>query len=198
MRQSIAFFDLDGTITKKDTYIDFILFVRGKSYFFYGLLKTSLFIIAYLIRLYPNYRLKEKFFQTYLKKYSPENLIQLGNEYSINRLPELLYNDALERILWHKSNGHRVIILTASSPIWLAGWCKSNDLEIIGTEFQINDGRYTGRIKGKNCYGEEKFKIVNKILSDNTEIETYGYGDSKSDLFFLKSLKNYKFRYFKK
>ena len=193
--KGIAFFDLDGTITSKDTFLDFIVFCRGKRSFYLGILLLSPFIILYVLKLYPNFKLKEYFFYYYLAKYnSVEEIENWGKQYAKNRLPNLVYKEALNRIVWHKKNNHRVIVLTASSSIWLAEWCKEHELELIGTLFEKKDGKYTGKISGKNCHGPEKQKIVNTILNENKTSLTYGYGDSKADKLFLDILN---FKYFR-
>ncbi len=193
--KGIAFFDLDGTITAKDTFIDFIIFCRGKLNFLLGLLLLSPFIALYLIKLFPNYRLKEMFFRHYLASYySAEDLENLGKSYSVKRLPNIIYKEPIKQIIWHKENNHRIIILTASSSLWLSEWCRSNELDIIGTEFVKSKDNYTGKINGENCYGLQKKIIIEKILNETPFNLTYGYGDSKADKNFLSILRhgNYK------
>ena len=185
MKGVIAFFDLDGTITKKDTFIDFIIFVRGYFFFFLGLLVLSPFIVLFKLKLFPNYRLKELFFKFYLSKFDADELEKKGKYYALNRIPEITYKDALNRINWHKTNNHRVIVLTASSGLWIFDWCDVNQLELIGTNFEKVGGRYSGKIKGKNCFGQEKLRIVNAIVQDSSDLITYGYGDSEADKYFL-------------
>ena len=188
-KDGIAFFDLDGTITTKDTFIDFIVFCRGKFYFLSGLLMLSPLIALYLLKLFPNYRLKEIFFRFYLASYySADDLENLGKSYSIKILPSIVYKEAINQINWHKEKNHRIIILTASSPLWLSEWCRSNELDIIGTEFVKSGNKYTGKINGKNCLGLQKMLIVEKIINETQLNLTYGYGDSKADKNFLSIL----------
>lgn len=186
----IAFFDLDGTITSKDTFLEFIKFSCGRFDFLIGILLLSPYILLYFIRIYPNHKLKELFFTFFLKRHSKTELEHLGKVFGKKRMPDLVYKSAINRIKWHQLKNHRVIIITASSPIWLAYWCTKNKVELIGTNFEEIEGRYTGKIQGKNCYGIEKKKIVQEILSKNRYKNTYGYGDSKSDLHFLEEVKN--------
>lgn len=197
MEKGIAFFDLDGTVTSKDTFMDFIIFCRGKWSFYSKLAYLSPFIILYILKLYPSLKMKEKFFQAFLAHYKPAELEKLGKSYSANRLPEIVYQEAIERIEWHKKNNHRVIILTASSPIWLSEWCKSNQLELIGTQFQLLNGKYTGKISGKNLYGVEKLLVVESMLSKDNELISYGYGDSQADKYFLDVMNHSYYKPFK-
>jgi len=84
--------------------------------------------------------------------------------------------------------------LTASSPIWLAGWCSEHKVELIGTHFAVENGAYNGKILGKNCHGEEKRRIVLKYISSTDRPITYGYGDDKSDWAFLREMDHGYFR----
>jgi phosphatidylglycerophosphatase C len=195
MNNGIAFFDLDGTITQKDTFIDFIIYCRGKNYFILGILLLTPWIVLYLLKLFPNFRLKEMFFRYFLANYfSVDQLENIGKSYSNKRLPSIVYKEALKRIKWHKENNHKIIILTASSSIWLSDWCRLNELELIGTEFEKVGNKYTGKIIGKNCHGLQKMVIVDKILNETEFNLTYGYGDSEADKLFLYRLKNIDYR----
>ena len=185
MEKGIAFFDFDGTITSKDTFLDFIIYSRGKIYFLFGIVYLFPFILLFFLKLYSNHKLKEKFFKFYLASITPIDLEKLGESYSLNKLPNIIFKDATKKIEWHKKNHHRVIILTASSPIWLSKWCETNEVELIGTQFEIVNGKYTGNIFGSNCYGYEKYLIAKKIITNDKSIKTFGYGDSKSDNYFL-------------
>lgn len=182
----IAFFDFDGTITRKDSYLAFIKYVKGPWRYRWGLIYFSPQILLYFLKLIPNDRLKQLFFSHFFKGMTAEELQAFGRRFSAEIVPKICYQAALQKIEWHKQHNHRVIILTASSPLWIAPWCATLEIEIIGTEFETIDGRYTGKLKGKNCYGEEKRKIVARLLSEQNYSYTYGYGDTKSDVPFLR------------
>jgi phosphoserine phosphatase len=66
-----------------------------------------------------------------------------------------------------------------------AKWCKINGISLIGTEFEVVEGKYTGRIAGKNCKGKEKARRLQTEVDLSDSVEIYGYGDSKSDKNFL-------------
>lgn len=186
----IAFFDLDETITSKDTYLEFIKFAVGKRNFYFGLLFHFAFIIPFLLNLYHGDKLKLRFFNFYLKRFTEKELLQLGAKFSREVLPKICYPKALEKLAWHKAQNHRIIILTASSPIWLDEWCKANGLEIIGTNYEVINGCYTGKFEGKNNYGIQKKYNIQPILAETKYEVSYGYGDSKSDLYFMELTDN--------
>ncbi|HEY0262008.1 MAG TPA: HAD-IB family hydrolase [Chitinophagales bacterium] len=189
----IAFFDLDETITSKDTLLEFIKFVVGKRYFWFGIIVLSPLIVLFLLKIYPSEKLKENFFSFYLKRHTEKELLQKGKEFCNTIMPQIVYPKALEKIEWFKSENYRIIIITASSSIWLGEWCKQQNVEISATEFEVKnlpDGQaggryYTGKIAGKNNYGKEKAVRVKKILAEGNYPISYGYGDSKADLHFM-------------
>ena len=41
-------------------------------------------------------------------------------------IPTILFPKAIEKINWHKENGHRVIVVTASCDAWLGDWTQAN------------------------------------------------------------------------
>ena len=51
---NIALFDFDGTITKKDTLFDFIIFAVGYKTFIIKLISLVPFLILYTLKIIPN------------------------------------------------------------------------------------------------------------------------------------------------
>jgi phosphatidylglycerophosphatase C len=182
----IAVFDFDGTITPKDSFLEFIKYTHGNIKFYLFILTHLHIIILFYFKIISNQRLKEIFFSGFYRGLSKEELLKNGEIFSQKIIPEICFPEALKIINWHKNNGHKIYLLTASSNIWLGEWCKINDIELIGTKFQLVENRYTGKIEGKNCYGKEKWERIKEIA--NNAKKSYGYGDSKSDLYFIHNL----------
>ena len=55
---NLALFDFDGTITKNDSLIKFIRFAVGDLKFVFGLFILSPVLLAYKIKLIPNFKAK--------------------------------------------------------------------------------------------------------------------------------------------
>jgi len=51
-----------------------------------------------------------------------------------------------------------------------------------GTDAEIKEGRYTGRVSGKPNFGEEKVRKIKNWLGDRSLPETIAYSDSINDL----------------
>ncbi|MGV6832482.1 MAG: HAD-IB family hydrolase [bacterium] len=183
--KSIAVFDLDGTITSKDTYLEFIKYSRGIPRYLIGLLYLSPVIIKFYSKRITNSVLKEKFFTYFFKNQELAKVLADGTNYSVNEIPKICRPAALKVLEWHKLQGHHILILSASAKLWLSDWCKLNDYELMCTEFEIDNNKFTGKLKGKNCFGEEKKIRLRKYLKGYDFNYLYCYGDSSADKPFL-------------
>lgn len=181
----LAVFDLDGTITKKDTYLEFIKYVKGKTFFYFGIILLSPYIVLFYLGLYNNNKLKELFFKFFFKSLKAEYLEEKGKIFSTQKIPMLSYKGATEVLKWHKKQNHDVLILSASADIWLKEWCLLNNYELICTKFEKLNNNFTGRIDGNNCFGIQKKNLLTEYLKNKSYNYLYGYGDSKSDLHYL-------------
>jgi len=177
----IAFFDFDGTITKDDSFIKFIRFVVGDTKFVIGIAALFPILIAYKLKHIPNYKAKQYMLSYFFKGMSKEKFIQVAYEYSLNYIDTIIRSKAMEKIVWHKEQGHMVVIVSASIECWLKPWCNKNGLGLIATKLEIKDSRITGKFLTKNCYGIEKANRVKKeYILDNYDY-IYAYGDSCGD-----------------
>lgn len=181
----IAVFDLDGTITSKDTFLEFIKYYKGNLKFYLGLLFLAPNIFLFFIKIYTNSKLKEKFFSYFFKDETDLHIQKKGDEFSEYILPRLCRKSALDILEWHTKQKHKILILSASADIWLKKWCDINDFELVCTRFEVEESQYTGRILGNNCYGIEKKTLLSEIFSKKDYSYSFGYGDSKADQYFL-------------
>jgi HAD superfamily hydrolase (TIGR01490 family) len=182
---AIAIFDFDGTISDRDSFLAFIQYTHGFWGLCWGFLLHLPYLIMYLRGRYPNDRFKEKIFTHFYAGKTVEDLAEAGERFCQEKLPAMIYAGAWQQLQWHQQQGHHIIILTASSAIWLKAWCDAHHFELIATAFATKDGRYTGEITGKNCYGQEKASRIAPILAQPPDSKVYGYGDSVSDQAFL-------------
>jgi HAD superfamily hydrolase (TIGR01490 family) len=177
----LVLFDFDGTITSKDSFIDFIIFAQGYPKFIMGMLQNIHYLIAYKAGIYPNYKAKEKVLTHFFKGIQVDKFKELAQEYSISQLPNIIKSSAMERIKWHQSQNHKVVIVSASIECWLKRWCQSNNIDLISTKLESIDGKLTGKLATKNCYGIEKVNRIKEQYDLNEFDYIYAYGDSVSD-----------------
>ncbi len=191
----MALFDFDGTITRKDSIIDFIFFSVGKFQAITGLVLLSPIIIGYELKVINNGRLKETIFKFFFKGWPAIKFNQIALRYSENHLPRLIRRKALQRIKWHQAQGHTVAIVSASLKNWLEHWCREHSLLLISSEIEVKDDLLTGRIS--DCYGSEKVARITAELDLGKYNFIYVYGDSNGDLEMLKLANKQYYRNFR-
>jgi HAD superfamily hydrolase (TIGR01490 family) len=182
---NIAFFDFDGTITTKDTFIQFIRFSVGSFKFYWGFLIHIPVIIAYKIGIVANWKAKELLFSYFFKGMAEEDLLNKGKEFSRLVVPKLLRPEALKEIVFHKKSNTKIVVVTASFSLWVKPWCEQGGIELIATEHEVKNSKLTGKMKGKNCHGKEKPARIKAQYNLNEYEQIYAYGDSPDDLYML-------------
>ncbi len=180
--ESIAFFDLDGTLTSKDTLIEVLKFAKGRPRFYLGLVALSPVLMAYKMRLLSNQYAKEKMLAHYLKGMPVETFNALCKEFALTRLPRLFRKNALSELRRHLQNNTHVVIVSASPENWIQPWCQQFNIQCIATRLAVRDGRITGKIAGRNCHGNEKVRHILKKYNLTHYSKIYAYGDSPDDL----------------
>jgi phosphatidylglycerophosphatase C len=178
--RTLALFDFDGTITKRDSFLDFLLFSVRFPRLLGGLFLLIPVIIAYSLKIITNEKAKQKVLSFFFKGLSKEKFYKIGDHYSANRIPVIIKDDAVQRIQWHKQQDHRVVIVSASLKSWLKGWCEKQGVDLICTQMEVENGYLTGRFNGKNCYGPEKVKRIKEQFAPE-RYYIYVYGDSRGD-----------------
>jgi len=182
----LALFDFDGTITTDDSLIKFIRFAVGDIKFITGMVLLSPMLIAYKLKLIPNYKAKQYMLAYFFKNMPESKFIQLSKEYSLTHIDNILRKKAMEKIQWHTQQKHKIIIVSASIECWLKPWCNKHNLDLIGTKLEIKDGVITGKFLSKNCYGIEKVHRLQKQYNLDDYDYIYAYGDSHGDKELLK------------
>lgn len=178
---TIAFFDFDGTITTKDTMLQFIRFSKGNLMYYTGLVLLLPVLAAFKMGVIPNWRAKEMLFSFYFKGMEVQKAILLGQEFCQKVVPQILRREAVREIEFHQKAGTKMVVVTASFPIWIKPWCDSHQFELIATGYDIKEGKLTGSIKGKNCQGDEKVQRIKEQFDLSQYEKIYAYGDSNGD-----------------
>ncbi len=178
---NIALFDFDGTITEKDSMFQFIRFAKGKVNYFFGLLFLSPVFMAFKFGFIPNWRGKEILLSYFFKGTKEADLIKLGAEFAEKVIPLIVKPEAIDEIDKHKKSGSKIVVVTASFPIWVQPWCDSSQIELIATNYEVVDGKFTGIIKGLNCHGPEKGRRIRELYDLKSFDKIFAYGNSPAD-----------------
>ena len=179
--KSVAFFDFDGTITDRDSFIDFIIFYHGKFSAYVGLLRLFPILLAYKLKLLPNWRAKEIVLTHFFQGEPIEKFQQYCDQYAWERIPQITRVGALQAIQKHHELGNDIYLVSASLENWLSAWCNRKGLKLIGSRLETKEGRVTGKLVGKNCYGPEKVVRIRQEVTLHKYQDIYCYGDSSGD-----------------
>jgi HAD superfamily hydrolase (TIGR01490 family) len=122
-----------------------------------------------------------------------DDVIGVGRAVAHEELLPRLYPQAVELISRHKMAGREVYICSSSPEDYLA--LLAHELEaqgVVGTRAEFVDGRYTGRLEGEMCHGEEKARRVAELAQGRgiDLTRSYAYSDSINDLPFLELVGN--------
>jgi phosphatidylglycerophosphatase C len=180
MKKRLVLFDFDGTITTKDTFIEFIKFYHGPIRFAMGFALLSPVLIAYKLKLLANWKAKEKVLTWFFKNESLDTFTSKCVEFTQSVLPKLIRPKALETI-HEMEKDYDIVVVSASAENWVSPWCRANNLHVIATTLEIIDGKLTGKIKGKNCFGIEKVNRIREKYDLVSYTEILAYGDSSGD-----------------
>lgn len=179
--KTLALFDFDGTLTRKDSLPDFIRFAVGTPRMLVGAVRMVPVLFAYGAKIVDNGSAKEKVLSHFFSGWEMNHLEAIGTNYAVSRIPRILRAGALERIEWHCGEEHVVAVVSASPGIWLKAWTDSQGIQLICTRLEEKDGRFSGRYDGVNCHGVEKVRRIRECFDLGSFERIYAYGDTQGD-----------------
>jgi phosphatidylglycerophosphatase C len=181
-KRQLVLFDFDGTITTRDTFLEFIRFYHGTFKFLLGFIILSPVLVLFKLRLFPNWRAKEIVLRWFFRGEQLETFTQKSEAFCKTVVPKLIRPKALEEISQHLKAGADVVIISASAENWVKPWCGEYNLNCLATQLEVRDGLLTGKICGVNCYGAEKERRIKACYTLQEFDEVLAYGDSRGDL----------------
>ncbi|MEP7257117.1 MAG: HAD family hydrolase [Flavitalea sp.] len=181
MSRPIAFFDFDGTVTTKDSLLEFIKYCKGNTSFYWGFLLHAPVLIAYRLKIISNQRAKEIMLSYFFKKMTVEEFNGRCDAFLKEVMPTLIRPKAMKEIQKLQEAGAEIAVVSASPENWVAKWCEQMKLTCIATRLIVKENKITGSISGKNCYGTEKVRRINEAYDLSSYSVIYCYGDTAGD-----------------
>ncbi|MBM3675528.1 MAG: HAD family hydrolase [Actinobacteria bacterium] len=178
----VAAFDFDGTITSRDTLGPFLARVVGRARVVRALALRSPVLAASLVGLADRDAEKERLVGRLLAGRDAAALCAEGVAYA-NELgaAQAFRPDTLERVAWHRAEGHDIVVVSASLDVYLEPLGPELGVNhVICTSLEVVDGRVTGHLVGGNVRGPEKARRLRAWLGDGP-VELWAYGDSAGD-----------------
>ncbi|SHK70779.1 HAD-IB family hydrolase [Xylanibacter ruminicola] len=176
--KKIYAFDFDGTLTTKDTLLEFIRFAKGSLSFGLGFMRYAHLLVMMKLGLYPNWKAKQKVFAHFFKDTTLDDFNTICQEFAASS-KHLLRPKGIEAINKAKSEGSEVLIVSASIDNWVQPFFA--DVKVLGTQIEVVDGKLTGRFLTKNCYGQEKVNRILALYPHRQDYHLTAFGDSRGD-----------------
>ena len=181
MKEQIYIYDFDGTLTRRDSFLDFIRYTFGSRSLYCGLLLFSPLLILMKLQLYANGRAKERLFTHFFQGMSIRVFDDLCAKYGLSRA-DLLLDAARKAVNEVASNGYRIFIVSASVDRWVLPFFRDvPNVTVIGTQIEVENGLVTGRFSTPNCYGAEKVRRIQALLPYREQYKLIAHGDSRGD-----------------
>lgn len=196
MKKNLALFDFDGTITSKDSLIELIKFHRGSAALIIGFGFHLPSLIAMKVGIVPNWKVKEKILAYFFQGLDVDEFNKICSDFCQIKMKDLIREKALVAIHKHLERDDDVYLVSASAENWLRPWCDTIPMGLICTKLNVKNGKLTGAIDGKNCYGIEKLHRIQAQIDLHSYEKISVYGDSRGDKDML-SIADYKYyKYF--
>lgn len=191
--RTVAAFDLDGTLSKRDTLLPFLRGLCGNLALLRAVVAVGGPLMTALVRNVNAQRgeIKDQLLSQLLDGMPAAEVTVAGQRFAHHLaaspgLRPLVY----EQWQHHLHAGHEVVIISASLEVYV------NPLAHVlggsaglGTRLEVRpDGTLTGHIDGANCRGEEKVRRLDAWLAataapgtDPADVEVFAFGDSSGD-----------------
>lgn len=183
---ALAIFDLDNTLLAGDSdhawgeflveqgLVDRIRYKQANDAFYQDYLRGTLDILAY-----------QAFALEPLTRFEPEQLSELHKAFMQHKILPIQLDKATQLLASHRQAGDFLLIITATNRFVTGPIAQMLGVDdILATEPEQIDGRYTGRISGIPCYQEGKVVRLNQWLENSAfDLDgSYFYSDSRNDI----------------
>jgi HAD superfamily hydrolase (TIGR01490 family) len=184
-RPVVAAFDLDGTLTRRDTLKPFLVRAFGwrrVAWTFLQLTPWALRVAAGRARVDD---FKVRALRRLFAGEDPARLRAVGLVHA-RAVKERLRPAALARIEWHRAQGHCLVLASAAIDVYVEPLARSLAFDHVAcTRLAVVAGaqgdRYDGSLAGEDCTGAGKVRLVEALLGPLSRLELHAYGDSPGD-----------------
>jgi len=179
----LAAFDLDGTLTRRDTLLPFLVRTVGAGRT-YGAVLAASGPLARAAARGGEHRdtAKAAVLRRVLAGASAAALAEAAEAYAEDVVAHGLRPDMRARVDWHRAEGHELVLVSASPELYVAPIGRRLGFdEVLATRLEVDaDGLLTGRLLGPNCRGPEKVARLRQWRGEALRL-AYAYGDSSGD-----------------
>jgi phosphatidylglycerophosphatase C len=186
MSQTVAVFDLDGTITKRDSYVGYLLFyLRRHPRRWPRAAAVAAAGALFAVGAIGNTTMKTLAMRGILAGAERGEIARWSERFAATCVASMLRPGALQRIEAHRQAGDRLVLATAGLDIYAEplaqrlGFARAVCTRVAWTE----NGCLAGGLDGANLRGEQKVAAVRHALAGDGDAPfVIAYSDHHSDL----------------
>ena len=180
----LAVFDLDGTITRHDTLIQYVLgYLKTRPWRVFGFLLAVPAALRYLLGGSDRGALKASVIHWTLGGSTREELDAWTARFVPSLLADGVFKDAMDQIAAHRRDGDVLVLMSASPDIYVPAIGRQLGFtETTCTGVRWNGDRLDGALTTANCRGEEKARRFNALRARHAGLNAAAYGNAASDL----------------
>jgi phosphatidylglycerophosphatase C len=178
--RGVAAFDFDGTLVPGDSLPEFLALVLGRAGFSRALARAAPAMLAGYQQAGRDGSKAALLYRALAGQ--PDSRIAEAGEAFGSRLASRIRPEMATRLAWHREQGHRRVLVSASLAVYLEPFGRVAGFdEVIATRLEIGaDGRLTGRMDGPNVRAHQKALLLRDALGPGP-VEVWAYGDSSGD-----------------
>ncbi len=181
-QKTLVLFDFDGTLTTGDSLLRFLLFaIRPGKLLLGGFWLGMKLLALFLSGGWSNGRAKETLLAVFFKGEAKAALEALGAEFYSRRLLEILRPEMLRKLREYRNAGATVALVSASPEIWLRPFCVAENITLICTTLDFEQGHFSGKLSSPNCNGLEKARRIKAAFELSGFDKIIAYGNSSGD-----------------
>jgi phosphatidylglycerophosphatase C len=179
----IAAFDFDKTLTTRESLLFFLIHRFGYLKLFFSLFPLLPYFIGYASGCLSRQKMKEAVLTCFFRGIPIRTLNEWGFEYAGGLLNGILRVEMMDKLRWHQQQGHTCVLISASPDFYIEPWGERNHFnKVLCSKLEVSsEGVITGRLKGGNCWGEEKVNRLLECFGPKKGFYLYAYGDSRGD-----------------
>jgi phosphatidylglycerophosphatase C len=180
--QVVAAFDFDKTISTRDNVVPFLRAAVGRVRLARALLTISPRLVAAALKDARRDAAKVALVRRTLAGYDAGRMAAVAAEFADDVVARHLRPDVVERVGWHRNQGHELVIVSASFTSYLDPiGARLGFTAVLATELAVgDDGRLTGELVRSNVRGAEKVRRLDEWLGARPAY-VWAYGDSSGD-----------------
>lgn len=181
-RRTIAAFDFDGTMTRSDKLVPFVMSVVGRRRVLAALGAESTRLAVAAAGRGDRDAVKDRVLTRILAGLAYADIEAAGRTFGAELSRVAVTPEARDRIAWHKRQGHEIAIVSASLDVYLDVVARDLAIQhLLCSALERDDrGVCSGNILGANCRGIEKARRLQTLFGD-ADVELWAYGNSAGD-----------------